>query len=109
MLNVGDPTKESPPNIMQSESVGGVRGHVLFLVDANFCGVIIEHEGQNLVHVPGEVFEPAEVFEGVLWGSALQEETVESLVSVEGQEGPGCDPFVKAVLGGTELSDGEVS
>jgi hypothetical protein len=91
MLNVGDPTKESPPNIMQSESVGGVRGHVLFFVDANFRGVIIEHTGQNVIHVPGEVFEAAEVFEDVLWDSALLEETVESLVSVARVESVSAD------------------
>jgi hypothetical protein len=63
MLNVGDPTKESPPNIMQSESVGDARG--FSSADANFRGVIIEHKGKNVAHVPARVIEPAETIEDV--------------------------------------------
>jgi hypothetical protein len=55
MLNVGDPTEEFSLNIMQSMSVDDAR--VLLSVNANFCGIILEHKGQNVVHVPAEVVE----------------------------------------------------
>jgi hypothetical protein len=78
MLNVGDSTDEGA-----LVPVGGARGHVLLFVDANFCGVIIEHTGQNVVHVPGEVIGLAGVIEDLSSSESL-EESVEPLVSVEG-------------------------
>lgn len=78
MLNVGDPTEESAPNIMQSVSVGDARE--LPSVDA------------------AEVIEPAEVIEDVSWATQVLEETAKLLVPVEGSEGPRCEPVVKARL-----------
>jgi hypothetical protein len=55
MLNVAPVTTESSLNIMQSFSVADAR--VLPLLNANFYGVILEHRGQNVVHVLAEVIE----------------------------------------------------
>jgi hypothetical protein len=68
MLKVGELIiDESASNIMHSVAADDSDG--LPSVEANFCGVIIEHEGQNVVHVP------AEVTEDVPWATQALEET----------------------------------